>query len=184
MTLWFRRLAPTVLLLVLVPACSLSEAGTARPAGGDSTGAVVIEKPLDLAAVANNPCGLLTPQQLDSISPGLEATAGTTSFGAPECVWDNRLVSLRAVADVNTGQGIDVKLRQPGVKRIEVVGYPAGQYGNPSPDTCFVSVGVAPDIELIMDFNNSFSEKPEHQRACEYVNTLAAMVIDNLPPKN
>ncbi len=172
-----------VLLLVLVPACNRSEAGTPTPADGDSSH-VLIQNPRDLAAVANHPCALLTPQQLDSISPGLEGTAGTTIFNAPECVWRNSLVSVSVAADVTTGQGIDVLYKQPDVERISVAGYPAGQYGDVSPDVCTVSVGVAPDVELIMDFTNNASDKPEHQRACEYVNTLAAMVIHNLPPKN
>ena len=178
---WWLALA--VLPLVLVPACSRYEAGTPTPADGDSSG-VVIRNPRDLAAMANNPCALLTPEQLDSISPGLEGTAGTTIFNAPECVWRNRLVSVSVAADVNTGQGIDVKYQQPDVERTSVAGCPAGQYGDVGPDVCAVSVGVAPDVELIMDFTNNASGKPEHQRACEYVNTLAAMVIENLPPKN
>lgn len=133
--------------------------------------------------MAGQPCALLTPQQLDSISPGLRGVPGTTIFGAPQCVWSNTEISISTAADVNTGEGIDVLYRQPDVERIEVAGYPAGQYGDVAPDVCAVSVGVAPDVELIMSFNNSASDKPEHQQGCTYVNTLAAMVIENLPPK-
>ncbi len=177
-------LALAVLLLALVAACSRSEAGTPVPTDGDSSGGVLIRNPRDLAAVADDPCALLTAQQLESISPGLQGTPGTTSFAAPECVWRNNEVSLSVAADINTGEGIDVLYKQPDVEPIEVAGYPAGQYGDVGPDVCAVSVGVAPDVELIMDFSNSASDKPEQQRTCEYANTLAAMVIENLPPKN
>lgn len=184
MTLRLRWLAAAALLLPLASACSRSEAGAPIPHRGESPGGVFIPNPRDLSVVAAEPCALLTPQQLNSISTGLQGTPGTTSFGGPECVWRNQKVSIRAAADVTTGQGIDVKLKQPGVERVEVAGYPAGQYGDTDPSNCAVSVGVAPDAELIMDFINNASDKPEHQQACEYVNTLAAMAIENLPPKN
>lgn len=183
MSLRLRWLAVAALLLALATACSRSEAGIPVPHGDESPGGVFLPNPLDLSAVAAEPCALLTPQQLDSISPRLQGTPGTTSFGGPECVWRNSRVSIRAAADATTGQGVDVKLKQPGVERTEVAGYPAGHYGATDPSNCTVSVGVAPDTELIMDFINNASAKPEHQQACEYVHTLAAMAIENLSPK-
>lgn len=179
-----RRALVGVLTVATLAGCGQSVAGTpspAEPTGQDD--GIVIDNPRDLAAVADDPCALLTQAQLDRLSPGLVQRTKATVWGETGCIWDNDAIWITVDPDTTTGMGVDVKLLQPGTDRVEVVGYPGAHYGDASPNFCTVSVGVADDVELIVGYSRGQSDQPEHLQACPFVDSIAAMVIENLPPQ-
>lgn len=164
--------------------CSRSEAGIPVPAAGTPSSAESsFDNPRDLAAVAGDPCALLSPQQLDAISPGLETSTEATPWGQTECIWDNDELSFSVAPDTETGQGVDDTLRKPGFIPAEVPsGYPAARDDLDSDSTCGLFVGVNDSAQLIMTFFRNASQNPEHQVPCEFLESVAAMVIENIPP--
>lgn len=172
--------------LALLAGCAQSTAGSPQPAGGlpsdSASSGPLIADPLDLASVAGEPCELLTQQQLDVISPGLVATQESSLWGEPDCDWSNDKVSFGLAPDTTTGQGIEFKLVQPGVTKSRVGSYPAGRSGTFEDSFCTVAVGVAQNVELIVNFSRFGSQLPEHKMPCEFAESIAATAIENIPP--
>lgn len=176
-----RRVGLALLAAGLVGGCGQSTAGEPTAAPSESGDPPRITDPLDLPAVAGDPCGLLTPAQRDRLSLGIRTSSDDSIWGEPQCLFENDEVRIDVSPDTMTGQGVDLLLLQPGVDPWTVSGYPAGRYDDDYRG-CRVSVGTAEGQELIVGYYLRQSDRPEHQDPCAFVTTVAEMVLRNIPP--
>ncbi|MGH4022276.1 MAG: DUF3558 domain-containing protein [Pseudonocardiaceae bacterium] len=141
--------------------------------------------PADLAAVADDPCALLTPQQLEAISSGLATSTSGTPWGQTRCTWENDELSFAIAPDTRTGGTIGDLLRSSNLMPVEVAGgYPAAEEPATDDNVCGIYVAVDKTEVLVMTFYRRSSEDPEHKVPCEFLKSIAAMTIENIPPKS
>jgi hypothetical protein len=150
-------------------------------------GAPIASTPLDVTAVAGDPCrSLLNSDELDQLG---FAVAGKQreSLGARECAWtagDGRSLSLSMDADrdplVDAYRGPWRGIFQP----TTVAGFPAARQKTGAGDlnSCVVTTGLGPRQGLTTDWFAEGDPRSGND-ACEFAEQATALVIRKLPPQ-
>ncbi|MGH3979967.1 MAG: DUF3558 domain-containing protein [Pseudonocardiaceae bacterium] len=174
--------------MLTIAACARTEAGSPVTANGgtpSSDATMSFENARDLAAVADDPCALLTPQQLEAISPGLQTSTEGTPWGQTDCSWENDELSFNVAPDTLTGQTIERLREFPELVPVEVAGgYPGAEEPATDDSVCGLYVAVDESEILILSFFRRSSEHPEHKMPCEFLKSITAMMVENIPPKS
>lgn len=188
-----RRIAlGTATMVIIVGLASCTTTGTPSPAttsGGEQSSSNSANPSLKIASPRNlqditDPCQLLTKQQLQELNITATPQPGKSLDGTPDCKWQTDDVRLAVTPDAKSG-GIGETYRRrenfDNFKETKVSdSYPAARV-NFRPGTCGLYVGVADGQELDLIFTGSSRTYPD---ACPTVEKAAAMMINNLPPKN
>lgn len=182
------RIPVMIACLAALTACSVPEAGTAKPekvAATSSTNATPSSnRPREIKLDGKSPCDLLTAEQLDQIAKTTAPRAGTSDvFKSPECtfnatgaVWRVTLVLAEGIDAWTDGQ------RQGRPTDIPpVAGFPAITITLPSDSArCDVAVDVAEGQHLYASFEVSESFVDRFPKPCDGARQIAEATMRNL----
>lgn len=185
-----RVLAAAIVLVVglLVAGCDSTATGTPVPQPDTSrTGppsserlSPPVENPKDLRDV--DPCQLLTSQQAAGLSFTEPGTPGSGEIsGDPGCTWSNSNLDINLQLNTDGG-GLEQTYRGNFDKFEEstVGGYPTVRV-NFTASYCGLFVGVAEGQVLSVSFGWITGDDPADGDSCGFAESVAAMVLENLP---
>jgi hypothetical protein len=195
-----RRLLAAVLIVaagLTLAGCDSSAAGsptaaTTLPGTGETSEAPPssesdrlsppVENPKDLRGI--DPCELLTPEQLTELTLTEPGEKDTTPWGEEGCTWSSSILFVGFSPDTTLGEGLDQAYRSKdsfdNFEVSSVDGYPAVRV-NFATQLCGVIVGVSDDQALSVDFGRVSSQAPGLNDPCGFAETVAGMVLENLP---
>ncbi|MCP2261376.1 Protein of unknown function (DUF3558) [Streptoalloteichus tenebrarius] len=198
-----RVLVGFVAVGLLLVGCAQKEGGTPRAAGatdgsstsGASTSATTGSPSPDpggrkAPAVAHpknlrgmDPCALLSPAQQAELTFTRPGEKNTSLFGEEQCAWQNG--NLRVLISPDTRRrGLDEVYRRRGnfgnFQPSEVDGYPAVRLEAVT-QSCALAVGVAADQQFHVNFGRITGRDPRYRDPCGFAESVARMVLANLP---
>lgn len=140
-----------------------------------------IENPRDLRGI--DPCQLLTAQQLAELTLTEPGAKEDLPWGEQMCGWQNSNLSIALGPDTR-GDGLEETYRRKddfdNFAISTVDGYPAVRV-NAATQICTVVVGLADDQALFVDFGRVTGEDPAYRDPCGFAETVAGLVLANLP---
>lgn len=168
------------------PETSVSTASETSGSSASSTEsdrlAPPVENPKNLRGI--DACELLTLAQLTELSftePGEKDTSG---WGEENCIWQNSILGVSLSPDTTLGKGLDQayrnKNRFDNFEESSVDGHPAVRV-NFATQSCGLIVGVSEEQTLSMDFTRVSSQAPGLNDPCGFAESVAGMVLENLP---
>jgi len=186
--------ALAVLSGVTLAGCESTATGTPTPGPTGSDTSASSTQPTNTARlsppVANpknlrgiDPCDLLTAAQLPELDADGPGEQGTSKWGERDCLWENHIFSLSLAPDTKH-DGLDGSYRERDRQfdfvPSEVTGYPAVRV-NIATTFCAVIVGVADDQSLLVSYGPVAPDAPGTGDPCGFAESVAAMVLANLP---
>jgi hypothetical protein len=181
-----------VVLLLLAAGCATAQppaatAPTAAPTTFNRFGAPGVDHPVDVSAVAGNPCtSLLSRSELADlgfVAPGRQRT----SIDVQECRWtasDQQSLSFAVDADRDLLADTYRTRRDPVFVPTRIEGFPAvRQKSRPGPpNICTVTTGLGPKQALETTWIGKGDPAPGND-ACEFAEQATALVVRKLPPQ-
>ncbi|MCA1190233.1 MULTISPECIES: DUF3558 domain-containing protein [unclassified Saccharopolyspora] len=180
--------AAAALALAALTSCSVGSGGTAEtssdPAPQQSVDpALRVTDPRDLTGV-QDACTLLNPEQRTRLGAGdAEFTTTTNEYGNSTCeIFGD---AFNAAVDIDTNHGGITNLNSKkdnfdSFTPTEVAGYPAAEL-NAESTACKVSVGIADDQSIEVDFSKNSGGSPEMNDPCGYAKTITNELLVNIP---
>ncbi|WP_073487281.1 DUF3558 domain-containing protein [Streptoalloteichus hindustanus] len=155
---------------------------TNAPSSGGGKLAPRVAQPKNLRGL--DPCEqLLTPQQRAELTFTKAGEKLPPSHGMEGCQLFSSDLGIIFTVNANR-DGLEEAYRNrkriTGFREVQVDGYP-GIRSAPSELSCRLLLGVADDQDLAIDFTRVGSRKPEHRDPCAFTETIARMVLPNLP---
>ncbi len=152
-----------------------------------------VENPRDVAAMAQRPCELLSPQQiaefgLDSPPKQLEGLLGTLRCKWTSATPDRRTLRTVDISMFTDNLTLEIAYNQdqdrPFFELTEIAGYPAlVSRTNAELPICDIDVKPAERQSFSVTYESKeFNDNP--QQSCEVGKQVAAAVLTNLPPKS
>lgn len=146
--------------------------------------ALRVTDPRDLTGV-QDACTLLNPEQRTRVGAGdAEFTTTTNEYGNSTCeIFGD---AFNAAVDIDTSHGGMTNLNSKkdnfdSFTPTEVSGYPAAEL-NAESTACKVSVGVADDQSIEVDFSKNSGGSPEMNDPCGYASKIVVEALRNIPP--
>ncbi|GLZ51379.1 hypothetical protein Acsp07_09960 [Actinomycetospora sp. NBRC 106378] len=147
----------------------------------------MVERPLDVSSIFDDPCRQLTLSELGQLAI-VEEGNRRTYLGDSECRWNSKRGDILALSvDQNrdlladTYRARALTIFQP----VVVASYPAvREMTKPEDNNCIVTVGLGPKQALRADWTGLGTLKPGDPDPCERAETAAAQVIRKLPPQS
>jgi uncharacterized protein DUF3558 len=178
------------MLLTLLTACGAQPGPTPSglaPSSSNRFGAPIVERPVDVSAVAGSPCtSLLTQSELDRLGFGTPGRQ-RTSIDVQECAWtasDQQGLALAVDGDRDLLADTYRTHLEPVFVPTSIEGFPAvAQKSRPGPpNICVVTTGLGPKQALETTWIGRGDPTPGHD-ACEFAEQATALVIRKLPPQ-
>lgn len=179
------------MLLMLLASCAAKHPDPSLTSTPQSTanrfGAPIVERPVDVSAVAGSPCGsLLSVSELAGLgfaAPGRQRT----SIDVQECRWtasDQQSLALAVDADRDLLADTYRTHLEPVFVPTSIGGFPAVvQKSRPGPpNICVVTTGLGPKQALEATWIGKGDPAPGND-ACEFAEQATALVIRKLPPQ-
>jgi len=183
-----RRIPVMIACMAILTACSVPEAGTAKPekvAATSSTNAKPSSnRPREIKLEGKSPCDLLTAEQLARIAKTTAPRAGASeAFKSPECtfnatgaVWRVTLVLTEGIDSWTDGQRQGQPTDIP-----PIAGFPAITITLPGDSVrCDVAVDVADGQYLYVAFEVSESFVDSFPKPCDGARQIAEAAMQNL----
>ncbi len=183
----------SVCVVGAVAACESTATGTPRPEPGVSASAGTstseepgrlappVEDPKDLSGI--DPCELLTESQLAALTITKAGEPDEAAWHEDKCNWRSSTVNVSLAPDTQR-DGLETWYRTrdyyDSFEESEVDGYPAvrADFAN---EFCSVIVGVADDQALVVHYTRVSSDAPGKGDPCPFTESIASMVLENLP---
>jgi hypothetical protein len=147
-----------------------------------------VKNPRDVAAMAQRPCELLTPQQARQFGLNLPPQQLDYTRSMVRCEWSNtfsgRTLDISAMTNNLTLEAIYSRRSSfPTFEATEISGYPAIlRRTNADLPLCFIDIKPAERESVSVVYESKeFATNP--QQACVVGKQVAEAVIANLPPK-
>lgn len=141
-----------------------------------------VENPKDLRGI--DACELLTPDQLSELTFIEPGEKRTSAWGEENCGWFSSMLGIILSPDTTLGEGLDQAYRSKNAfdnfEESSVDGYPAVRVDFAT-QSCGLIVGVSDEQTLSMEFTRVSSKAPGLNDPCGFAETIAAMVLKNLP---
>ncbi|MGQ0838637.1 DUF3558 domain-containing protein [Actinokineospora sp.] len=172
--------------------------GSTTASGGLSTsasagdrlpgGAPRVRKPLDSAPFQAEPCSVLTPAQLASMSVGGPGKARSRGPSGPVCDWDDNTthIGVGGAFVIKNPQGLDTLYAQEGKGFLqlfeplpEIEGHPAVVYGlrdGRGGGTCSVAVGLTDELTYSVAVTLGF-QHPTRSDPCPVARRAAELAM-------
>ncbi|MGW5744605.1 DUF3558 domain-containing protein [Amycolatopsis sp. NPDC003861] len=191
--------------LLVVPACTSTQTGTASPStdaitsqtggphsGLPAAGAPEVAEPLDTTEFQKKPCTTLTATQIaELLGPDVEPKEDPNDLAGPSCFWHPTSVTQAAVSviyDTKNQRGLTAVYEQQGttfplfVPMEAIDGYPTVAYGQAdlrSKGSCAIALGTSDqqmiDVSVALSEGNVGKKDP-----CEAAHQVTAIVLNNL----
>jgi hypothetical protein len=178
------------LLLTMLAACGAPQPpptpSNQAPPTSNRFGAPIVERPVDVSAVAGSPCtALLTQSELRRLGFGTPGRQ-RTSIDVQECAWtasDQQGLALAVDGDRDLLADTYRTHFEPVFVPISIEGFPAvAQKSRPgSPNICVVTTGLGPKQALETTWIGRGEPAPGND-ACEFAKQATVLVIRKLPP--
>jgi len=180
-------LLTTAAFATAVSGCSTKDPGQAT-AGFSATDAAApgaSGSDIDLSKFANDPCQLLTIDQLNTRDEFKAPEVYDGPLG-PTCIWDTKdikrpsykvALSMRRTMEVLKDKSKDDKT----LRETTVAGRPAFVHDpGDGKGTCATTVSTSDKDAVVVSMGSEFSGNPEYQIACDISEKLAGLVVDKL----
>lgn len=180
-----------ILAATTLMGCSGPVAGDASPspAGdrGEPSGPALPPRPQEIPVDDIDPCGLLTPDQVDLLGLHSAQFEPATDEIGPSCRWVHspyEPIGAYLVA-LDTDFGIETILgNSRGITTTSIAGFPAVETESEKlllPGTqCIVAIDVAPGQVLQLNYSYSGVLPTTRELACEKARPVAEMAMQNL----
>lgn len=178
---------PVVIAAMVGVLTASAGCGDGMPARGADSPIPRVEKPRNIAAVAERPCELLNPQQAAEFGLDLPPRQLPGRFGNVECEWRSSRadiwVYLSPFTDKLTLEEVyDRRETLPYFEMTEIGGYPAILSRTEATlPVCDIDIKPAERQSVTVSYDSTAFNK-EPQQGCVVGRRVAETVLSNLPP--